>query len=120
MYSLRRLIGTLCVVIGALLLVGCPPSQYCSVRNRSDRPVKVDFTFEGSGTLLPHFELSPGEFRRVTAERHLVVVAHDLHGHLIGSIDLGSIKENSPYYDPLTYTVGLAVTRSGVVPESPH
>jgi hypothetical protein len=119
MYSLPRLIRALCVVIGALLLVGCPPSQYCSVRNRSGHPVKVDFTFEGRGTLLPHFQLGPGEFRRVTAQRHLVVVAHDLNGHLIGSIDLGTIKENSRYYDPSTYTVGLAVTRSGVVPAPP-
>jgi len=120
MYSLRRLIRTLHVVIGALLLVGCPPSQYCSVRNRSGRPVKVDFTFEGSGTFLPHFQLNPGELRRAAAQRNLVVVAHDLYGHLIGSIDLGTIKENSPYYDPSTYTVGLAVTRSGIVPAPPR
>ena len=114
--SVKRLLHFVATLAIASFLSGCPPNLYCSIVNHSRGGVKIDFEYNGSGTLLPHFVLRPNESRRVTTQRHLVIVAHDLYGRLIGSFDLSRLNENSPYFNPRTYTFSVAVDENGVAP----
>src|ERR1700736_376525 len=103
-----RLCSIVPLIAFALLLVGCPPNQYLLVKNNSSKSVKVDFTYDGSGTLLPHFVLRPGESRRTTGS--VVMSVRDLHGAAMGTIDISQrfshLKERSRYYDSSTRTLG--------------
>jgi hypothetical protein len=111
-----RLLNCFLVIVIGSLLSGCPPTLYCSVVNHTNRVVKVDFEYNGTGTLLPHFELIANASRRVSAQRHLVVIAHDLEGHFIGSLDLSKIDQHSRYYSYRTQTFSVAVQDDGVIP----
>jgi hypothetical protein len=115
----HSLLAVLLLTSTAVLLTGCPPQLYCSVQNHTDEPAKIDFTFEGSGTLLSHFVLAPGASRRVRTTPHLLISAHSLRGRLLGSITLTDIPRDHRYYDPASYTFGLALTGQGLVPATP-
>jgi hypothetical protein len=103
----------------AMLLWGCQPALYCNVINKTNQTVHIDFTFEGSGTLLPHFDLKPGASRRVTSTLHLLVTAHDANGRVLDSISISDIPRDRRYYDRSTNTFGLAMTGAGLVPTAP-
>jgi hypothetical protein len=103
------------VAIAGILLVGCPPKQYCQVTNLTRQRVRIDFTFEGSGTLLPHFTLMPGDSRRVTAGPFLT--AKDEDGHIIGTLDISAIRNPTVYFDRADpYTFHVHITPSGIKP----
>src|SRR5438094_4649064 len=97
------------MLAAASLLTGCPPKQYCSVRNTTDETVHVDGTADGNGAFLPHFDLRPGASQRVVAAP--VFTARDARGRIIGSIDLRTLSQRSGSYDPSTYTFYIDVTR---------
>ena len=101
----------------ALLLSGCPPTLYCVVDNRTSTTVHVDFEYEGSGTLLPHFELPPGTSR--TSKAGSVLLVHDRKGHLIGSLDISKLPQTE-YLNRRTYTFHIAVGSAGVYPIRPE
>jgi len=96
------------------LLSGCPPSLYCRVVNHTHRIIKIDFEYNGSGTLLPHFELAPRASRRVMAGP--LLVAHDLDGHFIGRLDVSRLKQHSQYYSYQTQTFNIVVEDNGIFP----
>jgi hypothetical protein len=90
---MRKIITISCVLTSALLLGGCLPQEYCSVQNRTGRPLRIEFVrLDGSRIFLPHFQIAPGESRRVTAQGD-VAVAYDMDGHLIGRLD----EANRPF-----------------------
>jgi len=96
-----------------VLLTGCPPALYVAVANQTHGVVKIDtFDQKGSGTFLPHFQLAPGQSRRVLAGSRLV--AHDSDGRLIGILEPSRISTSSEYFDPGSYTFFVAVREKGV------
>ena len=103
----------------SIVLTGCPPALYLSIANETHHAVKVDcLDRTGSGTFLPHFQLSPGESRRVVAGYY--VVAHDISGHQIGKLDPSQLKTPSDYFSYRTYTFTVAIRESGIIPVRPH
>ena len=106
------------VLVVASVLTGCPPKQYCSFRNTTNKTIHVDGSAEGSGALLPHFDLAPGANHRVVAAP--VFTARDTQGHVIGTIDLRAFSQHSDSFDPHTYTFYIAITRSGLVADLAH
>jgi hypothetical protein len=116
MYCASRLVRVFALFATALLLVGCPPQIYVLVRNDLNIPVKGDFTCDGSGTLLPHYTLAAHQSRRTRSG--CMITAHDVEGHLLGSIDTGPLRHEQQkfhrYFDSPTYTFGVAITRKGL------
>jgi len=109
-------ISTVLLIAVSLFFSGCPPRQYLLVKNDSSETVKVDFTYQSSGMLLPHFILAPGESRRTTGG--IIISVHDLRGRSIAHVDLSQrlsgTKDRADYYNSSTRTFGLAITNSGV------
>lgn len=98
-------------------LTGCPPMFYANVVNRTKRTVRIKVEHDHGPSFLPHFDLTPGQSRRVpVGEPNVVVVAEDINGRPIGRFNLGTINEHSSYFDLRTYTYGIAVENAGVVP----
>jgi len=112
MHRALRLFQLFALLAISWLLVGCPPQIYVLVRNDLNTPVKVDFTCDGSGTLMPHFTLGAHEARRTRVG--CLMTAHDTQGHLLGSIDLGGLRHDQQkfhrYFDRATSTFGVAIT----------
>jgi hypothetical protein len=90
---------------------------YCSVTNHTRTTVRIKVEHDHGPSFLPHFALAPGESRRVPiGQPNVVLVAGDIKGRAIGKLSLETINEHSPYYDLRTYTYGVAVERTRVVP----
>jgi hypothetical protein len=106
------------VLAAASLLTGCPPKQYCSFRNMTNKTILIDGCAEGSGSLLPHFDLLPGANQRVVAAP--TFTARDPQGQVIGSVNLTIFSQRSDSYDPHTYTFYIAITHSGFVADLAH
>ena len=116
---MRRACGFSVATALLLLLTGCPPAIYVTVSNQTHEVVKIEsFDENGSGTFLPHFQLPPGESRRVVAAFR--IVAHNSEGRLIGSLEPSRLGTSSEYFDRRTYTFYLTVREKGIFPVLPH
>jgi hypothetical protein len=114
MKAFCNLIAALTMIVG---LTGCPPMFYCSVTNHTRTTVRINVEHDHGPSFLPHFALGPGESRRVPiGQPDVVLVAEDIEGRRVGRLNLGTISEHSPYYDLRTYTYGVVVERTGVMP----
>lgn len=106
---------TLALLIASLTLCGCPPQTYCLVKNETFAFVKIDFTYEGSGTLLPHFALAAGESRLIKTGA-VTIEARRKDGSLIGALDLARVRPNSSFADPGKPDYVVAVLKDKIVP----